>query len=112
MSGLTKHQAECLGAIIQLTTAEGVTPTYDELKEHLGLASKSGVHRLITALEERGYLHRLPHCARALEVIRQPGSIGRVDAIMSLIMASDAGPFLGERVQSEIRACIARGLSQ
>jgi repressor LexA len=50
----------------------GVSPSFDEMKEALDLASKSGIHRLITALEERGFLRRLPHRARALEVVRLP----------------------------------------
>ena len=50
----------------------GVSPSFDEMKEALDLASKSGIHRLITALEERGFLRRLPHRARALEVIKLP----------------------------------------
>jgi repressor LexA len=50
----------------------GVSPSFDEMKEALDLASKSGIHRLITALEERGFLRRLPHRARALEVVRMP----------------------------------------
>jgi repressor LexA len=50
----------------------GVSPSFDEMKEALDLASKSGIHRLITALEERGFLRRLPHRARALEVVKLP----------------------------------------
>jgi repressor LexA len=50
----------------------GVSPSFDEMKEALDLASKSGIHRLITALEERGFLRRLPHRARALEVVKMP----------------------------------------
>jgi repressor LexA len=52
----------------------GVSPSFDEMKEALDLASKSGIHRLITALEERGFLRRLPHRARALEVLKLPDS--------------------------------------
>src|SRR5438045_7534392 len=50
----------------------GVSPSFDEMKEALRLKSKSGIHRLITALEERGFLRRLPHRARALEVLKLP----------------------------------------
>ena len=50
----------------------GISPSFEEMKEALDLKSKSGVHRLISALEERGFLRRLPNRARALEVIRQP----------------------------------------
>src|SRR5690606_22418236 len=53
----------------------GIPPSFDEMKEALDLASKSGIHRLITALEERGFIRRLPNRARALEVLRLPDSI-------------------------------------
>lgn len=53
----------------------GVSPSFDEMKEALGLKSKSGIHRLITALEERNFLRRLPHRARALEVVRLPDNM-------------------------------------
>ncbi len=51
---------------------DGVPPSFDEMKDHLGLRSKSGIHRLITSMEERGYLRRLPHKARAIEIVRLP----------------------------------------
>src|SRR3954470_13443935 len=69
---LTRKQHELLMLIHERVAAEGVAPSFDEMKEALGLKSKSGIHRLITALEERGFLHRLPHRARALEVVRLP----------------------------------------
>jgi repressor LexA len=69
---LTKKQHELLMFIHERIKESGVSPSFDEMKEALGLASKSGIHRLITALEERGFLRRLPHRARALEVTKLP----------------------------------------
>ncbi|MEO1155549.1 MAG: S24 family peptidase, partial [Pseudomonadota bacterium] len=61
---------------IQTRVAQsGVSPSFDEMKDALELKSKSGIHRLITALEERGYIRRLPHRARALEVVKLPDNI-------------------------------------
>ena len=69
---LTKKQHELLNFIHARVTDTGVSPSFDEMKDALGLKSKSGVHRLITALEERGFIRRLPNRARALEVLRVP----------------------------------------
>src|ERR1051325_11357503 len=69
---LTRKQHELLMYIHERIKETGVSPSFDEMKEALDLASKSGIHRLITALEERGFLRRLEHRARALEVIRMP----------------------------------------
>lgn len=69
---LTKKQHELLTFIDERIQTSGISPSFDEMKEALGLKSKSGIHRLITALEERGFLRRLPHRARALEVIKLP----------------------------------------
>ncbi|HSV02156.1 MAG TPA: transcriptional repressor LexA [Phenylobacterium sp.] len=69
---LTRKQHELLMFIHERIKETGVSPSFDEMKDALGLASKSGIHRLITALEERGFLRRLPHRARALEVIKLP----------------------------------------
>ncbi|MDX2265925.1 MAG: transcriptional repressor LexA [Hyphomicrobiales bacterium] len=69
---LTSKQKELLLFISQRVRATGVPPSYDEMKEALDLRSKSGIHRLITALEERGFIRRLPHRARALEILKLP----------------------------------------
>ena len=69
---LTQKQKDLLLLIDRKIKAVGVPPSYDEMKDALGLASKSGIHRLITALEERGFIRRLPNKARALEVIKLP----------------------------------------
>ncbi|MEN5114504.1 transcriptional repressor LexA [Brevundimonas diminuta] len=69
---LTKKQHELLMFIHERIRETGVSPSFDEMKEALNLASKSGIHRLITALEERGFIRRLAHRARALEVVKLP----------------------------------------
>lgn len=71
---LTSKQRELLLFIHERLKDTGVSPSFDEMKDALDLASKSGIHRLITALEERGFLRRLAHRARALEVIKLPDS--------------------------------------
>jgi repressor LexA len=67
---LTRKQRELLQFIQERLADTGISPSFDEMKDALGLKSKSGVHRLITGLEERGFIRRLPHRARALEVTR------------------------------------------
>ena len=69
---LTRKQYELLLFIDQRLKEHGVSPSFDEMKEALDLKSKSGIHRLITGLEERGFIRRLPHRARALEVLKLP----------------------------------------
>ncbi len=71
---LTRKQHELLLFINQRMKESGIPPSFDEMKDALDLASKSGIHRLITALEERGFIRRLPNRARALEVIKMPES--------------------------------------
>ena len=71
---LTRKQHELLMFIHERLTEAGVPPSFDEMKDALDLKSKSGIHRLITALEERGFIKRLPNRARALEVIKLPES--------------------------------------
>jgi repressor LexA len=72
---LTAKQHELLRFIQQRLEETGISPSFEEMKEALDLKSKSGVHRLISALEERGFLRRLPNRARALEVVRQPEDV-------------------------------------
>src|SRR5258708_1961348 len=73
---LTRKQFELLRFIHERLKEAGVPPSFDEMKDALDLRSKSGIHRLITALEERGFIRRLPNRARAIEVIRLPESVG------------------------------------
>ncbi len=77
---LTKKQSDLLRFIHERLKESGVPPSFDEMKEALDLRSKSGIHRLILALEERGFIRRLPNRARALEVLRLPESSSRQSA--------------------------------
>ncbi len=77
---LTRKQHELLLYINDYLGRTGVSPSFDEMKDALGLKSKSGIHRLITGLEERGFIRRLPHRARALEVKRLPEDVALVGA--------------------------------
>lgn len=72
---LTRKQHQLLLFIYDHLNKKGVSPSFDEMKDALGLKSKSGIHRLITGLEERGFIRRLAHRARALDVVRLPDDI-------------------------------------
>ena len=72
---LTRKQYELLMFVHERLKETGIPPSFDEMKDALDLRSKSGIHRLITALEERGFIRRLPNRARALEVLRLPDSV-------------------------------------
>jgi repressor LexA len=72
---LTRKQFELLRFVHERLKETGVPPSFDEMKDALDLRSKSGIHRLITALEERGFIRRLPNRARAIEVIKLPDSV-------------------------------------
>ncbi|MDF1670888.1 MAG: transcriptional repressor LexA [Roseovarius sp.] len=73
---LTKKQLDLLEFIHKRVQRDGVPPSFDEMKDALDLRSKSGIHRLITALEERGFIRRLAHRARALEIVKLPETLG------------------------------------
>jgi len=90
---LTKKQHELLMFINDRIAETGVSPSFDEMKDALNLRSKSGIHRLITALEERGFIRRLPHRARALEVLR----------------ARDAGPARARTPANAFSPSVVRG---
>ena len=91
---LTRKQHELLMFIHSHIRETGVSPSFDEMKDALDLASKSGIHRLITALEERGFLRRLQHRARALEVVRMPEQ-----ASVAPVAATARAPFRPTVVQ-------------
>jgi repressor LexA len=74
---LTRKQRDLLEFIHRRVQRDGVPPSFDEMKEALDLRSKSGIHRLITALEERGFIRRLAHRARAIEIVRMPDAVER-----------------------------------
>lgn len=99
---LTRKQHELLMFINERLKEEGIPPSFDEMKDALDLASKSGIHRLITALEERGFIRRLPNRARALEVLKMPESAAQQSARKfspSVIEGS-----LGKAAQPKLRA--------
>ena len=73
---LTRKQYDLLLFIHDRVQRDGVSPSFDEMKAALDLRSKSGIHRLITALEERGFIRRLPHRARAIEILKLPENMG------------------------------------
>lgn len=95
---LTAKQHELIRFIQQKLEETGISPSFEEMKEALDLKSKSGVHRLISALEERGFIRRLPNRARALEVIKQPEDatpVGRsrpANDVISRTVAQPAAP--------------------
>jgi repressor LexA len=88
---LTRKQRELLKFIQERLGETGISPSFDEMKEALGLKSKSGVHRLITGLEERGFIKRLPHRARALDVVRLPEDQTAKAAVAQAGRAAAAG---------------------
>ncbi len=77
---LTAKQRELLVLIDRHLSETGISPSFEEMKEALGLKSKSGIHRLISALDERGFLRRLPNRARALEVMKRPEDVAGANA--------------------------------
>ena len=90
---LTRKQLELLRFIHERLTESGVPPSFDEMKDALDLRSKSGIHRLISALEERGFIRRLPNRARAVEVIKLPESIapGRARGFTPSVIEGNLG---------------------
>lgn len=91
---LTKKQHELLCFINDRLEATGISPSFEEMKEALELKSKSGIHRLISALEERGFLRRLPNRARALEILKLPeGVVAAMTVAASTQTVSNVTPF-------------------
>jgi repressor LexA len=101
---LTRKQFELLRFIHERLTESGVPPSFDEMKDALDLRSKSGIHRLITALEERGFIRRLANRARAIEVIKLPDSVahgiggGRSRGFTPSVIEGDLGRVRAEDV--------------
>jgi repressor LexA len=89
---LTRKQHELIRFIQTRLEESGVSPSFEEMKEALDLKSKSGVHRLISALEERGFIRRLPNRARALEVLRQPEDVTSTKASPRAAANSNTAP--------------------
>src|SRR5438105_9952547 len=100
---LTKKQRELLLFINQRLIATGVAPSFDEMKDALNLRSKSGIHRLISGLEERGFIRRLPHRARALEVVKLPEESA---APAPLSSAGERGRFLPTVIRGDFAAAL------
>jgi repressor LexA len=94
---LTAKQKELLMLIHTRVQETGVPPSFDEMKDALDLKSKSGIHRLITALEERGFIRRLAHRARALEIIKLPDAMMGPGASASHASGAHSGAHGGER---------------
>lgn len=101
---LTKKQIQLLEFIQKRMARDGVPPSFDEMKDALDLRSKSGIHRLVTALEERGFIRRLPHRARALEIVRLPEALMQREAAAAPEVASFA-----PRAVSNMRPSRPRG---
>ena len=97
---LTKKQKNLLLYINKKLRASGVSPSYEEMKDSLNLKSKSGIHRLISALEARGFIRRLPHKARALEVIRLPETASANDIYNSFSPSVIKGGLDTENINS------------
>ncbi|MBZ0130125.1 MAG: transcriptional repressor LexA [Rhodobacteraceae bacterium] len=88
---LTRKQLDLLEFINKRMQRDGVPPSFDEMKDALDLRSKSGIHRLITALEERGFIRRLAHRARAIEIIKLPDSLEKPAFKPQLVTGSATG---------------------
>ena len=101
---LTRKQHELLTFIHERMRESGVPPSFDEMKDALDLKSKSGIHRLITALEERGFIRRLPYRARALEILRMPESLQR-----PVGLAGPAGADSGEAGRARFSPSVVEG---
>ena len=104
---LTRKQRELLLFINQRLAATGVSPSFDEMKDALNLKSKSGIHRLVSGLEERGFIRRLPHRARALEVVKLPEESAAADRSQfspTVIRGDFTGSLIGAPVANDAEA--------
>ena len=114
---LTKKQLELLQFINKRVQRDGVPPSFDEMKEALDLRSKSGIHRLITALEERGFIRRLAHRARALEIVKLPDAMEKKSGFTPRVIEGDradpprrAMPVEADAVELPVMGRIAAGV--
>ena len=108
---LTAKQRQLLLYIHECLEKTGVSPSFDEMREALGLRSKSGIHRLVTALEDRGFIRRLPNRARALEVVRLPEAVagGHAGAKVVPFTRPGTAPPVLERIEVPLHGKIAAG---
>ena len=95
---LTRNQLALLNYINKHLNKDGIPPSFDEMKEALDLRSKSGIHRLITALEERGFIRRLAHRARAIEIVKLPDSLETNNKVTKLSRVSTKNPASNEDI--------------
>ena len=114
---LTNKQLELLQFINKRVQRDGVPPSFDEMKEALDLRSKSGIHRLITALEERGFIRRLAHRARALEIVKLPDAMEKKSGFTPRVIEGDradpprrAMPVEADAVELPVMGRIAAGV--
>jgi repressor LexA len=107
---LTAKQRDLLMFIHQRLGESGISPSFDEMREALELKSKSGVHRLISALEERGFIRRLPNRARALEVVKMPDTAAPAAAPTNVIpLRPTAPPVANDTIELPLHGRIAAG---
>ncbi|MDP7376223.1 MAG: transcriptional repressor LexA [Alphaproteobacteria bacterium] len=106
---LTGKQHQLLSYLIDYQAEKDITPSFDEMRVAIGLASKSGIHRLVSALEERGYIRKLPNRARAIEILRHPGSGPETHKAGTNVIAADFTPTNSAIVQLPLLGRIAAG---
>ena len=106
---LTEKQHQLLSYLIDYQAEKDITPSFDEMRAAIGLASKSGIHRLVSALEERGYIRKLPNRARAIEILRHPGSGPETYKASTNVVAADFTPANSAIVQLPLLGRIAAG---
>ena len=92
---LTRKQSELLEFLVKHSEVHDVPPSYDEMRDALGLASKSGIHRLVSGLEERGHIRRLANRARAIEILRPSGAAANLAKSVSAAVDAVSLPLLG-----------------
>ena len=92
---LTRKQSELLDFLVRHSAEHDVPPSFDEMRDALGLASKSGIHRLVSGLEERGYIRRLANRARAIEILRPGGATSAFGQAVAAAAEAVTLPLLG-----------------
>ena len=106
---LTGKQHQLLSYLIDYQAEKEITPSFDEMRAAIGLASKSGIHRLVSALEERGYIRKLPNRARAIEILRHPGNGPEAYKSSTNVITADFTPANSAIVQLPLLGRIAAG---
>ena len=106
---LTGKQHQLLSYLIDYQAEKDITPSFDEMRAAIGLASKSGIHRLVSALEERGYIRKLPNRARAIEILRHPGNWPEAYKSGTNVITADFTPANSAIVQLPLLGRIAAG---